>query len=261
MFQAKAVMLGHTTNTSLASIRYMELMVVVNFFSSVGWQSLLMASYEINQLSQIAANSGTYEDTTYFFYIYWVLSTIGIAIGFLGVLVSLFVSVFGQALALRGPVGSMIRAINYMKPYQLFVVGLFTTNIFFLVVSTLFQAGIYMTPLSFVITTVMVLVGMNTVRAWLLDIYNLFNFPGLFRNAIDVDEEAWRADRRASYESFDGMVGARGGSVSSRSSRGTRASDRSVGHSFDHIVGDADAAAAASNYRRKKWFFFQKSYF
>jgi hypothetical protein len=67
----------------------MELMCVVNFFQSVGWQSLLMASYEINQLSQIAANSGTDQYTEWFFYTYWILSTIGITLGFCGVLVSM----------------------------------------------------------------------------------------------------------------------------------------------------------------------------
>jgi len=67
----------------------MELMCIVQFFQNVGWQSLLMASYEINQLSQIAANSGTHKDTPIFFYVYWILSTIGISLGFCGVLVSL----------------------------------------------------------------------------------------------------------------------------------------------------------------------------
>jgi hypothetical protein len=143
-----------------------------------------------------------------------------------------FVAVFGQALALRGPVGSMIRAINYMKPYQLFVVGLFTTNIFFLVVSTLFQAAIYMTPLYALISTCLTLFAINTIRTFLLDIYNDFNFPGLFRNAIDVDEDAWRKDRRSSYESFDGGFAHRTGSM------GSAVSDRSLGRSFEHIVGD-----------------------
>jgi len=140
--------------------------------------------------------------------------------------------VFGQALALRGPVGSMIRSINTMKPYQLFVVGLFTTNIFFLVMSTLFQAAIYMTPLCAAISTGLTFLGINTIRTFLLDIYNEFNFPGMFRNAFDVDEDSWKKDRSSSTASFDGGFGHRMASTDSR------VSDRSFGMSFEHIVGD-----------------------
>lgn len=87
-----------------------------------------------------------------------------------------YLVVFGQGLALRGPPGSMIKAINAFIYYQHHILFSFTMNIVFLGLSTIFQYYVFMTLLGAHICCVITIIGMLIWHKYCLKVFNRFKF-------------------------------------------------------------------------------------
>lgn len=103
---------------------------------------------------------------------------------------------FGQGLALRGPVGSMVRAVNGMVVEQEHILYCFSFNIFFLAVSTIATYFVVMSLEGAYICTAVTICAMLLWHHYCLRIYNRFKWtetsvawrPSLKDENIFVDE-------------------------------------------------------------------------
>ncbi len=103
MINANQNQLVQSANVNLVQLRQAEIAYFATFFSNFGTQSALMASFVINAVSQVPA----YDATCHVFWLYWFwVTTAGAFISSMHILLcSVYISVYGQGLALRGPVG------------------------------------------------------------------------------------------------------------------------------------------------------------
>jgi hypothetical protein len=112
MNKASQQALVQETNMNLISIRQAELNYFNTFFSNFGTQCALLIGFICGSISQVP---GVGADIPLFWvWLYWITSAVCLAAAVHVLVCTVFVNVFGQGLALRGPVGSMIRAVNGM---------------------------------------------------------------------------------------------------------------------------------------------------
>jgi len=107
---------------------------------------------------------------------YWFFTVISVFLAIEGVCVSVYTVVFGYALALRGPAGSMIRAINGFEREQRLVLIVFSLSIFFLGIGTIFQMYVVMDWLSAHLCASVAVVLMYHWYTHCVDVYNRYNF-------------------------------------------------------------------------------------
>ena len=103
---------------------------------------------------------------------------------------------FGQQLALNGPIGSIVRAVSLMKGYQVTVLVCFSMHLFFLMVQTAFQPFVYQYFISAWVSLVLTCVGAATIYHYCKSIYNQFYVPAMFYDVFDEDEESWKTTLR-----------------------------------------------------------------
>ena len=98
---------------------------------------------------------------------------------------------FGQGLALRGPSGSMIKAVDGMCQEQKQVLTAFTATIFFLGVSTIATYYVVMTLLGAHICSAVTVLAMMLWHRYCLRIYNRFKYarpPAEWEERMTEDE-------------------------------------------------------------------------
>lgn len=123
MYKASHEAVIQQANIQLVGIRYAEIQYFTQFFTTFGTQCFLLAGFICGAVSQTPAFGA---NCNYFWQIlYNIASASCIALATMGLLVSVFISVFGQGLAIRGPPGSMIKAIEGMVVEQHNAVALF----------------------------------------------------------------------------------------------------------------------------------------
>jgi hypothetical protein len=187
MLKAQQANLVQQASNDLVNIRNIEIQYYVNFFSNIGIQSAFIAGYQLSTISQVER---TGDNSILFSYAYWITSVISICCSLESLLVSLYLTVFGQGLALRGPAGSMIKAINAFNYYQKHVLLSFTLNIFFLGISTICQFYVFMTIWGAHICAVLMVIGMSVWWIFCLQVFNRFKYV--------EDVPGWRQDHEHS---------------------------------------------------------------
>ena len=113
MYKAQTQLLYQNSNDMLTQIRQSEIGYYTNYFSVFSTISALCASLMINTATQVQAYSYTGlapELKTWF----WMSCVITICVGVHCTVVSSITLVYGIGLALKGPLGSMIRAVKGM---------------------------------------------------------------------------------------------------------------------------------------------------
>ena len=113
MYQASIQKLYQDSNLLLLSIRQSEINYYTNYFNTFSNVAALCASLMINTATQVQAYS--YSTVcrplkTWF----WMSCVITICVGVHCTVVSCIALVYGVGLALKGPLGSMIRAVKGM---------------------------------------------------------------------------------------------------------------------------------------------------
>lgn len=172
MLKAQQAQLAQAANIDLVHIRTAEVEYFVQFFTNFGTQSALIAGFQLSTLSQVDTD-GTSRITAN---IYWVSTTICICLSLHVLLCTVYAAVFGEGLALRGPPGSMVRAVDGMVYEQQQVILTFSINIFALGVSTISTYYVIMDIWGAHVCTAITVVAMYFWYAYCLRIYNRFKF-------------------------------------------------------------------------------------
>lgn len=124
----------------------------------------------------ISGNSFRHNIQSAFQTCYWFFTVLSVFLAVEGVVVSVYTVVFGQSLALRGPAGSMIRAINGFEREQRLVLILFSLSILFLGIGTIFQFYVVMDWLSAHLCAGVAVVLMYHWYTHTVDVYNRYNY-------------------------------------------------------------------------------------
>eukprot|EP01035_Chromulina_nebulosa_P024403 gene24403-31767_t len=130
MLQANQNAVAHTANVNLVNLRNLEITYFYTFFLNFGTQSALVATIVYGTMSQVPA-----------------------------LIASLYVSVYAQGKALRGPIGSMVNTVEGLLYEQKSVVFDFSLTILFLAFSTIGMFGIMMDSTCALICTVLTIFG------------------------------------------------------------------------------------------------------
>lgn len=110
MQKAKQAVLLQSTNQQLIEIRQSEIDYFVSCFSTYGIQCVVIAGVQLNSVQQVLPENLSIPRwlKTWF----WISCTMTIALCCHVLIVTSVAIVFGPGLALRGPLGSMMRAVN-----------------------------------------------------------------------------------------------------------------------------------------------------
>ncbi len=127
MLRTQQAALIHQTNVDFTGIRSMEIRFFNSFYAGFGTQATLVAGLALNcisqtmrkkerkksllHLTQFVAVAACIEDcpNPFWQYFYWIFNSLASGFGFVAVLIALYTNVYGQGMALRGPVGSMVQ--------------------------------------------------------------------------------------------------------------------------------------------------------
>jgi len=157
MFVAQQAQVIQNANYNLVNIRSSEMTYFGSVYFSFGVQSALVAGFVFS----ISMYTSLRTHQVPFFYRSHRLS---VAISFMAamhvLLCSTFINVYGQGLALRGPIGSMIVAVDGMLAEQPQIVFAFIISIIFFAFSCICICWVLLDDNASILCTVMILLGM-----------------------------------------------------------------------------------------------------
>src|SRR5690554_4065352 len=113
MLRADHVALEQAAYQQLLQIREKELNYFVENYASIGTQAALLAGFTVSALVELSDVPHGWVTV-----IFHLSISVGLIAGVHCVLATTFATVFGPGLALRGPKGSMVRAVNGMVAEQ-----------------------------------------------------------------------------------------------------------------------------------------------
>lgn len=192
MNQANQKQVIQEANMNLVQIRTYELQYFSDFFSNFGTQSALMVGFVAASLSQVPGTENPTGAPYFFLVLYWTSSAACCVTGMHSLVCSVFLQVFGQGLALRGPVGSMVRAIEGMVVEQQHVFVSFVLTIFFFGFQAIGMYWLMMDQKSAIASSVATLVGMAYWYRYSLRVYNRFSWNNMkvdWQDDEDPEEE------------------------------------------------------------------------
>jgi hypothetical protein len=125
MLRAEQERLAQETNIAYVRIRQEELDYFNAFFGGFGVQAAILGGFNFcvisqsNGMSVVVSSCHTYNFVVccagrdapcnpFFIWVYWINVSLGAVFGVMAILIALLTNVFGQGLALRGPLGSMV---------------------------------------------------------------------------------------------------------------------------------------------------------
>lgn len=112
MQKARQEVLLQQSNIELLQIRISELSYFSTFYLSLGSQSALILGFAMNNMVQVQALSSDHH--VFFKYLFWTTTALLISASMHNLVVSLFSYIYGYRLALNGPDGSVVTAVDGM---------------------------------------------------------------------------------------------------------------------------------------------------
>lgn len=174
MNQAHQQKLVQETNMNLVAIRSAEIEYFSTFFSNFGTQAALIIGCIMGSVSQVP---GINSNINYFWVVmYWISTAITLAGALHVLLCTIFINVFGQGLALRGPLGSMVLAVEGMVIEQKQVLFSFILTTAAFGINCIGMYWIMMDQTSAITSSLITLIGMYFWYHYCLRIYNRFKF-------------------------------------------------------------------------------------
>lgn len=188
MIQAGQKAVFQQTNVALTQIRQVEIQYFSDFFTNFGTQCILLAGFICGSISQTPAYNAP---CNYFWQITYNLGAAGcVAFSVQAMIGSVFISVFGQGVALRGPLGSMVKTVEGMVQEQHNAVILFVLAVTCFVIQEIGMCWVMMDwPFATLCTVLIILYSMFTYRS-ALRIYNRFYWEGgtKYKEALAEEE-------------------------------------------------------------------------
>lgn len=192
-------------NMNLIGIRYIELSYFATFFANLGTQSALFIGFISGSLSQVPGTDNPAGCWYGWLVLYWVSSAVCYGAGVHALVCSVFLQVFGQGLGLRGPVGSMVRAVEGMIAEQENVLQAFLLAIFSFGFQCIGMYFIMMDSMSAIISSAFTLIAIFLWYRYALRLYNRFSWKNV-NVAWDGKDDESEADERDDYATEPGHV-------------------------------------------------------
>jgi hypothetical protein len=161
-------------NINLVNIRSLEVDYFRTFFNQFGTQCALMIGFIAGAISQVPALDNPSGAPYWTIVMYWIGSAGCVAAATHVLVCTVFISVFGQGLAIRGPVGSMISAIDGMIIEQQQVLFFFIVTVAFFAFQAIGMYWVMMDRLSAIVSTVITVIAMCLWYTHALRIFNRF---------------------------------------------------------------------------------------
>ena len=185
MIQAEQGSLLQSANNLLVKIRQSELEYFLEFFTRFGVQAALLAGFSISTYTNILAEHMDAARVTKM--LYWI--TISMSMGFCIQIVisSMTISVYGGGLALRGPIGSLSKAVDGMKEEQTTILYFYVASVCCFALSTLSSFFLVMRTMPAILTTIIFSIQVCAWYYYCLRIYNRFKYDPI-QMKFDTDK-------------------------------------------------------------------------
>jgi hypothetical protein len=178
MNQATQKVVAQSANMNLIQIRSFEIDYFQNFYSNFGTQAAILVGWIGASLSQVPGWDHTLALWP-LLALYWISSALCICSGVHCLVCTVFGSVFGGGLALRGPPGSMVRAIKGMIAEQEQIFIAFNITIFSFGLQLIGMYFIMMGIASAIATSIITGIFMIFWYRYGLRLYNRFSWSGI----------------------------------------------------------------------------------
>jgi hypothetical protein len=184
MYTANERVIAHNNNIGLINIRNAEVSYFSNVYSTFGLNAVMLAGFVLSSISQVPGMEASC--SIFWKYMYWTTTAVCIVVALHIVLDSIFLVVYGQGMAMRGPVGSMVQAVQGFEAEQNQTVRSFVLTVVLFTISTAATYWIMMDSLPALLSCVITLIGVCFWYHYCLRIYNRFYW--------DKEEETkWRS--------------------------------------------------------------------
>eukprot|EP01031_Cornospumella_fuschlensis_P040688 gene40688-49610_t len=174
MFRADQQVVAQEANINLVNIRYMEIQYFTNFFGNFGTQCFILAGLIGGSISQVPQLNGDATCPYFFVILYNSNAAACVALATMSLLGSVFICVYGEGLAIRGPLGSLVKVIDGMVQEQRFAVNLFVGTMVTFVLQMVGMSWIMMDQANAIVSTVIILCWAFYTYHAALRIYNRF---------------------------------------------------------------------------------------
>ena len=215
MNKAHQEKLAHEVNMTLIQIRQIEVNYFNDFFGNFGIQSgVLLAVLLANVGGLVGSNvSGAQDDSTgmdlvaggigskVYPYLFFYGTSVSVVVGMHIMICCILCSVFGQGLALRGPIGSMVTAVSGMVEEQRSIINFFGILCISFTVSTIGMFGCVLDETNAACCATIMTLGMYMWYHYALRIYNRFYYNGFYH--VDYDKE----NKNDGLEELSGLGG------------------------------------------------------
>lgn len=161
---------------NLVNIRNAEMEYFSTFYFYFGTRSALVIAFVCSSISQVPGLSNPSECPYIWRLFFWYGSAGTLACAVHVMLCSLFVGVFGEGMGIRGPLGSMVRAVDGMIEEQMHILFYFNLTIFFFGFFFIGMAWIMMDTETAWVSTALLVCFMFLWYHYNLRIYNKFSF-------------------------------------------------------------------------------------
>eukprot|EP00600_Ochromonadales_sp_CCMP1393_P007076 CAMPEP_0174963442 /NCGR_PEP_ID=MMETSP0004_2-20121128/5332_1 /TAXON_ID=420556 /ORGANISM="Ochromonas sp., Strain CCMP1393" /LENGTH=468 /DNA_ID=CAMNT_0016212067 /DNA_START=119 /DNA_END=1525 /DNA_ORIENTATION=- len=176
MIRAQQRAVVQEANINLVNIRSAEVDYFRTFFNQFGTQCALMIGFIAGAVSQVPALANPSHSPYFWIVMYWIGSAGTVAAATHVLVSTVFISVFGQGLAIRGPIGSMISAIDGMIIEQQQVLFFFVVTVVFFAFQAIGMYWVMMDSTSAIVSTVITGIAMWFWYTHSLRIFNRFRW-------------------------------------------------------------------------------------
>lgn len=255
MLKAKQHLLYHNTNNLLLHIRQFEVDYFQNMYNTFGVLGAVVSGFAVNSIAQVVA------DTAPVHYVwkalFWLWTTCAIGFSTHVMVTTALITVYGPGLALRGPIGSMKKAVDGMYYEQRLILFSTVAAIFCLSMEllTIFVIEMYIEEAW--VCSIFFITAMFFWYNACLRIYNNFKIPEMQDTCV---RESWmpskgeamvaRDDAKYVPPSADVMrtkVGSAGEAGAGHGSGSAHGSAHSSAHVTEALHGVRDHKAAVGN--------------
>eukprot|EP01031_Cornospumella_fuschlensis_P046760 gene46760-57263_t len=187
MNQARQKAVLQEANMTLVGIRAAELDYFSTFYSNFAIQAALLIGCIANSFSQVPGVDNPSDAPYFWCVVYWISTAITVSSAVHSLICSTFLQVFGQGYGLRGPIGSMVLAIDGMVIEQQNILRSFTISIFAFGVNCFSMFWIMMDSENAIACTILTIIGMILWYRYALRLYNRFSWKSM-RTDWDNDD-------------------------------------------------------------------------
>eukprot|EP01038_Epipyxis_sp_PR26KG_P014341 gene14341-19234_t len=187
MNKANQDALVQAVNIQLINIRLTEINYFSTFFNNFRTQCALLIGVLTTIVSQLPVLNNPAVPYPWQVF-YWITTAIALACATHVLVATTFVSVYGQGLAIRGQLGSMITAVDGMITEQNDILVMFVATLFFFNISCIGMYVVMMDLITAAISSVLTVIVFMVWYHYALRIYNRFNMSMLKTKWTSTDD-------------------------------------------------------------------------